>query len=65
MRLPISRCHDQKYDSILTIVCHAIKYALFILMREASTTIEFTKLFFKHVECHFETSQDIVIDRDS
>ena len=34
-------------------------------MHEASTAIEFAELFFKHVKCCFETSQDIVINRNS
>src|SRR6266536_5948372 len=65
MKLPVSRHHNQKYDSILIIVCHTTKYALFISTCEALITVKFTKLFFKHVKCCFETSQDIVINRDS
>ena len=61
----VSRHHNQKYDSILIIVCCATKYTLFISTCEASTTIKFAELFFKHVECCFETLQGIVIDRDS
>ena len=63
--LPVSRCHDQEYDSILIIICCTTKYTLFIPMREALTAVKFAELFFKHVKCYFGISQDIVIDRDS
>ena len=54
--LPVSRYHNQEYDSILTIICHATKYTLFILMHEALTAVKFTELFFKHIKCHFGIS---------
>jgi hypothetical protein len=54
-----------KYDSILTVVCHVIKYMLFISMRETSTAVEFAELFFEHVECCFEMLRSVVSDRDS
>ena len=56
--------NDVKYDSILIIICHVTKYALFILTREASTAVEFAELFFEHIEYHFETPRNIMIDRD-
>src|SRR5438034_7317645 len=46
--LPISRCHDQEYDSILIIICCATKYTLFIPIYEALTAVEFAELFFKY-----------------
>ena len=55
MGLPVSRHHNQEYDSILIIVCCTIKYALFIPIYEASTAVKFAELFFKHVKCHFGT----------
>ena len=55
----------QEYDSILIIVCHITKYALFIPMHEDATAVDFAVQFFEHVECHFGTPRSIVTDRDS
>ena|SRR5438034_320767 len=55
MGLPVSRHHNQEYDSILIIICHATKYTLFISTHEALTAVEFTELFFKHIEYYFGT----------
>ena len=57
--------NDQKFDSILTVICCVTKYILFISTCEASTAVEFAELFFEHVECCFEISSDIVMNRDS
>ena len=57
--------NDQEFDSILIIVCCVIKYMLFISTHEASTVIEFAELFFEHIECCFETSRSIIMNRDS
>ena len=40
------------------------KYALFISTREAFTAVEFTKLFFEHIKCHFKTPKDVIINKD-
>ena len=57
--------NNQKYNSILTVICHIIKYALFILTQNDITIADFVKLFFEHVECHFNFSRSIMTDRDS
>ena len=57
--------NNQEFDNILTVVCCIIKYTLFIFICEASTAVEFAELFFEHVECCFETSRNIVMNRDS
>ena len=64
-RLSISRCNDQEYNSILTIVCHVMKYALFISTCKDTIAVDLAELFFKHVKCHFGTPKGVVIDRDS
>jgi len=56
--------NSQKYNNILTIICHVIKYALFILIQNDFTTADFMKLFFEHVECYFNFSKNIVTDKD-
>ena len=64
--LPLSRKGNSKaYDSILTIVYRVTKYALFISIREDTTVVDFTKLFFKHVECRFSTPIGVFTNRDS
>ena len=57
--------NDQKYNSILTIIYHVIKYILFILIQNNTTTANFMKLFFKHVEYYFDFLRNIITDRDS
>ena len=56
---------DQKYNSILIIVCHITKYALFIFTCDDTTAADFVKLFFELVECHFDFLKSIVTNRDS
>src|SRR5438045_332864 len=41
--------NDQKYNSILTIIYHVMKYALFILIQNDITAADFAELFFEHV----------------
>ena len=57
--------NNQEFDNILIIICYIIKYTLFIFICEAFIVIKFAELFFEHVECHFETSRDIITNRDS
>jgi hypothetical protein len=57
--------NSQKYNSILTIVYHITKYALFILIQNNITAADFTELFFEHVECCFNFSKNIMMNRDS
>ncbi len=64
MSLSVSSHNDVEYDSILIIVCCVIKYALFLSTCEDSTAVDLAQLFFEHVECCFEMSRDIVINRD-
>ena len=65
MRLLLLMKKSQKYNSILTVVCHITKYALFILIQNDSTAADFMKLFFEHVECCFDSSRSIVMNRNS
>ncbi len=62
--LPVSSRNGVEYDNILMVVCCVTKYALFLPTREDSTAVDLAQLFFEHVECHFETSRDVVINRD-
>ena len=57
--------NDQKYNSILTVIYHIIKYALFILTWNDTTAADFMKLFFEHVKCHFDSLRSIMTDRNS
>ena len=57
--------NNQKYNSILTIIYHITKYALFIFIWDDTTAADFMKLFFKHVECCFDFSRSIVTNRNS
>ena len=57
--------NDQEYNSILIVVCHIMKYALFIPTRDDTTAADFAELFFEHVECRFGSPRSIVTDRDS
>ena len=57
--------NSQKYNSILTVICHVTKYVLFIFIQNDITAADFTKLFFKHVEYCFDFSKSIVTDRNS
>ena len=45
--------NNQKYNSILIVICHITKYALFILIQNDITIADFAEFFFKHVEYHF------------
>jgi len=67
MRLSLSMKikNNQKYNSILTVVYHIMKYALFILIWNDITAADFTELFFEHVECHFDFLRSIIMNRDS
>ncbi len=42
-----------------------MKYALFILTQNDITAADFTELFFKHVECCFNFSRSIMINKNS
>ena len=57
--------NSQKYNSILTVICHIMKYALFILIQNDIIIADFTKLFFEHVECCFNFLKSIVTDKNS
>ena len=37
--------NDQKYNSILIVICHIMKYVLFILIQNNITAADFTKFF--------------------
>ena len=50
-RLSLSMKNDQEYNSILIIVCHIIKYTLFISIWNNTTAADFAELFFEHVKC--------------
>ena len=57
--------NDQKYNNILTAICHIMKYILFIFIQNDITAANFTEFFFEHVECHFDSLKSIVINKDS
>ena len=57
--------NNQKYNSILTVICYIMKYVLFIFIWNDITITDFTKLFFEHVECHFNSLRSIVMNRNS
>ena len=57
--------NDQEYNSILIIVCHVTKYALFISIQNNTTAADFAELFFEHVEYQFDFLKNIVTDRNS
>jgi len=57
--------NNQKYNSILIVICHITKYILFILTWNDIIAADFTELFFEHVKCHFDFLRSIVTDRDS
>ena len=63
--LSIKMKNSQKYNNILTVICHITKYALFILIQNDTTAADFVKLFFEHVECHFDFLKSIMTDRNS
>ena len=56
--------NDQKYNSILTVICCITKYALFIFTQNDIIAADFTKFFFEHVECCFDFLKSIVTDKD-
>ena len=57
--------NDQKYNSILIIICHVMKYTLFILIWNDFTAADFAEFFFEHIKCHFDFSRNIVTDKNS
>ena len=65
MNLLVSNHHKLEYDNILTIICHIIKYTLFLSIRADLITVNLVQLFFKHVECYFGIPRDIMINKDS
>ena len=64
MNLPISNHYRLKYDNILIIIYYVIKYALFLPIRADLITINLAQLFFKHVECYFETPRGVIINKN-
>ena len=61
----LRRSTGEKFNSILTIVCRSTKAVRFIPTRTDTTTGDFARLFFEHIECIFGTPISIVSDRDS
>ena len=57
--------NNQKFNNILIVICCITKYVLFILIQNDITAADFIKLFFEHVECHFDFLKNIVTDRNS
>jgi hypothetical protein len=57
--------NNQEFDSILIVIYCVTKYMLFISICEASTAVEFAELFFKHVECCFKISKNIIMNKNS
>jgi hypothetical protein len=65
MKLSFSLKNDQEYNSILIIICCITKYTLFISICDDITAADFAELFFEHVECWFDFSRSIVMNKDS
>ena len=65
MRLLLLMKNGQKFNNILTVVCCITKYALFILTQNDITAADFAELFFEHVEYHFNSSRNIITDKNS
>lgn len=65
--LPASRRRStgEKFNSILTVVCRSTKAVCFIPTRTDTTTGDFARLFFEHIECRYGTPTSVVSDRDS
>ena len=57
--------NSQKYNNILTVICHVTKYVLFILIQNDITAADFMKLFFKHVKYCFDFLKSIVTNKNS
>ena len=57
--------NDQEYNNILIIIYYIIKYTLFIFIQNDCTITDFAKLFFEHVECCFDFSKNIIMNKNS
>ena len=57
--------NSQKYNNILIIIYHVIKYALFILTQDNIIAADFIKLFFKHVKYYFDFLKNIITNKNS
>ena len=57
--------NDQEYNNILIIICHVIKYILFIFIQNDIIAADFTELFFEHVEYWFDFLKSIITNKDS
>jgi len=53
------------YDSILVIVDYYTKMMCYLSMKKTLTVVELAELFFEKIASRYETSSDIVIDRDN
>jgi hypothetical protein len=59
------RSTNKKFNSILIIVYQSTKVVRFIPTQTNTSTGNFARLFFEHIECIFGTPLLIVSDRDS
>ncbi len=63
--LSSSKWKQVVYDSILVIVDHYMKMTRYLSTKKTLTVIKLAELFFEKIALRYETSSDIVIDRDS
>jgi len=57
--------NSQKYNSILTVVYYITKYILFIFIQNDIIAADFTELFFKYIEYHFNFLRSIIMNKNS
>ncbi len=63
--LSSSKWKQVVYDSILVIVDYYMKMTRYLSTKKTLTVIKLAELFFEKIALRYETSSDIVIDRDS
>ncbi len=63
--LSSSKWKEVVYDLILMIVNHYTKMTRYLSTKKTLTVVELAELFFKKIALRYETSSDIVIDKDS
>ena len=57
--------NNQKYNSILIVVCHVTKYVLFIFTQNNITAADFAEFFFEYVKYHFNFLKNIITNKNS
>ncbi len=65
MSLPPCKCGGSVYDAILVVVDCYTKMARYIPTSKTLIAVQLADIFLEEVVCHYETSKNIVSDRDS